>query len=473
MAMDIEFRMFHFGFMPVRDEDPNQTILLECGCRIQFEGRPVVVLSGHGHHLAPEFATEYRIPDEKWETFQKKIAALAKKAATYGNEPVTWTKTREELKGRYVELPSGKMLKVGDYLFYHVRVSGGEPKIPGWSLSAVIEHLAAGNIVSCVPGQSIPDEYRTTLATRCDHCNAKLKRNETVVIRHDDGHYVQIGKNCVAAYLGSGDPRVCLFYLEFMRSLVACSGEDEEDGGDHGPRPAAVYTPSEIIYFTFGLIGVDGWVSRKMADEKGILPTSSQLHTFLNTTNRSKLDREELEYIQAVEEKAAQHAADVPRVLAWAATLEGKSEYEHNLKLLCAEVAIRPKNVALVASSVAGWRRSQDLSARGTERREHTPSTHFGKVKERVNLDVEVIMVRPCSSDWGTSFLYVMLNAAGQRFKYFSSRELGCDTTFPGNQVRGWRATEAGDKIQLRATIKAHGEYKGEKETVLTRGELL
>src|SRR6188474_1381037 len=81
-----------------------------------------------------------------------------------------------------------------------VRVTVGEfPRANGWTFVAKIEHTVAGNLISCAPGETLDESYRTAKA-HCDHCNTQRGRTETFVIRSPEGELKQIGRNCLADF---------------------------------------------------------------------------------------------------------------------------------------------------------------------------------------------------------------------------------------------------------------------------------
>jgi hypothetical protein len=61
----------------------------------------------------------------------------------------------------------------------------------------------------------------------------------------------------------------------------------------------------------------------------------------------------------------------------------------------------------------------------------------------------------------------------------FADEQGNCIVWFTQNALciyseeRGeWGYAEVGDKVTMRATIKEHGEYKGTKQTVVTRAQV-
>lgn len=79
-------------------------------------------------------------------------------------------------------------------------------------------------------------------------------------------------------------------------------------------------------------------------------------------------------------------------------------------------------------------------------------SVHIGTVGEKIELELTVVMAM--AAGFPGSSLLIFADAAGNRFKayYSGSEEFGRDGTY-----------------KIRATVKEHTEYKGVKQTALTR----
>lgn len=64
-------------------------------------------------------------------------------------------------------------------------------------------------------------------------------------------------------------------------------------------------------------------------------------------------------------------------------------------------------------------------------------------------------------SDWGGKTLYILRTPEGALLKAFHSG--GALRTKDGRQL------DIGDTAVVKATVKKHGEYKGQKETIVNR----
>lgn len=88
------------------------------------------------------------------------------------------------------------------------------------------------------------------------------------------------------------------------------------------------------------------------------------------------------------------------------------------------------------------------------------PGEWVGTVGERTRLSVRLEKQIQCETQWGTSYLHLFKDELGNDYKWFTSKRLRNQT---GNPV------EVGDWMFVKATIKGHEEYKGRKQTVLSR----
>src|SRR3972149_3916096 len=87
-------------------------------------------------------------------------------------------------------------------------------------------------ILRNVPGETLPESWRRA-DQKCDHCGLIRKRNETFVVRHEDGTLKQIGRQCIADFLGHKGPEGMLAAAEYLFSAdgAACGAEDDDSLG--------------------------------------------------------------------------------------------------------------------------------------------------------------------------------------------------------------------------------------------------
>lgn len=89
---------------------------------------------------------------------------------------------------------------------------------------------------------------------------------------------------------------------------------------------------------------------------------------------------------------------------------------------------------------------------------------YYGNVGDKILLELTYDSRYSFDSRWGTQFIHKFKDAEGHIFVWNTGNcleRLGADGV--------WRYVELSDKLTLKGSIKDHREYKGEKETVITR----
>lgn len=350
-----------------------------------------------------------------------------------------------------------------------VEVTAERPALAGWEFLAVVEPLTGGNLIRQVPGAQIAEgelgRWREG-ALRCDHCQTIRRRTETFVVRADGsdpavaaGTYRQVGRNCLAAFLGGRSPAAIVAALSWIDLVRDAAGEPDEGGGWFGRAPA-VYDPAQFLAWVCGVIREEGWLSRHAAREQEKTSTASIALYLMDPP--SPMDRrhgpERERCLPGDEEIARAEAA-----LAWARALAPASDYERNLSLVARQPgAMKRDHAGILASAVAAHTRVLEREAeRDLARRQEAevvaraPSRHVGQVKDRLNLELTVQRVAQVPTDYGALNILSMRDDSNNLFVW----KTGSTTKKPG------------ERLKLRGTVKKHDQYRGENQTVLTRCE--
>lgn len=109
----------------------------------------------------------------------------------------------------------------------------------------------------------------------------------------------------------------------------------------------------------------------------------------------------------------------------------------------------------------------KERAARQAElERKRAASRYVGTIKERIEFEATLDIVfdfqveDPYDYNGGmiTKYIYIFRDADDNAFKWITTVSINA---------------EQGDKVTLRGTVKAHEEYKGEQQTVLTRAKIM
>ena len=391
--------------------------------------------------LAPPKGKTFRVPEENLEALREKIAKLNKEAGKLGCVPVKLDIVRtEEHKN-----PDTGVIKT----LYHVYVEGEAPKLKGWTFLGALTHAPEGNVVRLVPGRSVPESYRTS-PPKCDYCKKDwIVRRDTYIVQDESGNYKQVGGNCLADFLGHPDP---YRYASYAESLAGLSGELEEferEGGGGGIR----FVREDLEIFlaeVAAVIDKEGWVSRGSAYQKGGIATADKAFAELTTpTSRTPIRPEK------------KHIEEAKKVISYMRMeLKPTNDYQHNLKTLTAPNSFLVKEGSgIVASAVPYYRRETERRIQEERNAKQFANSQFvGEIGDRLyDVPVTVVGYQQIEGTFGVTNIIRMQDDKGNVFTWFASTG------------KTSMRMEVGQPYTISGTVKKHQEWKGLKETMLSR----
>lgn len=446
--------------------------------------------------VAPTARTEtYRIAERHLPALRVTIDRLAKRADRLGVAPIAIAVSDTPVELPYVRDDSGRLYPWRDrpgltltqaeargmirYVrFFDVAVAGATPRLAGWAFVATLQHVSGEGgerltMLRIVPSHEgdLPQKYRTASPEDCDHCRRRItSRKETFVLRHDDGRWAQVGRTCTQDFLGGENPHAVAGGLDMLLELHAtCRDFAGEGEGGFGGHVADRWSLREFLAAVAMLVRVDGWTSRGMArDRQGVRATADAAIDYLSPPPRGSLA---LQKWEKWHDECPVTEADGATAEAAIAFVRGEladrdeatvSDYEHNLRTACALASVDGKLAGIVASLITYHLRDV---ARRVERAAARTSQHVGAVKERRAWTLTLQRVIPLDGMY-PSFLHVFVDDEGNRVKWFASNKL-----LP--QVGGGEAALVeGQTYVAWATVKSHGAYQGQAETMVTRLEV-
>ena len=386
------------------------------------------------------------------------IPASATEAAKARIEKANRRLARAGIDERFTfELSEPYVTKAGDpprEMFYrdmtlsHPAISYG-----GWQFVAAVDHLETGALVRSVPGVEL-DGWRPEVS-ECDHCGTTRRRSATYLVEHEDGSRKQVGSSCMADFLGVKPAGLWALGFDPL-------AESEDDGWLSGTAYTADYASESLEVLAVALAVTDGgsdYVSRQASEWRGTPSTADavrhQLYGGARESAQERLRRARLA------ELAEQYLRDgtAEKVLEYAREMDGTGDYAANMRVLAAGEHVDFKHTALLASAVAGWARDNDRrKVREASAAAYVPG-HLAPVKEKVTghtAVVEKVVALDSYVPGGVGGSLVIMRAStGHTLKWKASTR---------------QDLSAGDKIAFTGgTVKAHEEYNGQDQTVLTR----
>jgi len=413
--------------------------------------------------MSEETKTEvYEIPSENFEALCAKIEKLNRRAKRLQVSPLHILELESIEEERTREgIPYTATIK-------RVQIVGESPVLPGWELIARLTpaEKSGYNYTRCVPGRECPAEFKTVDMLRCDHCHTRRHRKDTFVVRNTDSDkYLVVGRNCIADFLGNVSPESLLGRAELLFSAEdLCSQASEFDGFGFGG--AALSIPLSLFVATTAIFCRRfGWVSRSAArDNFDSSATADEVWNFLCPTMTADAKRSKDQFREQHSIYVSEADIDLAqKALQWARglNLDQVDGYLYNLSLSCQEELVKWKTAGLIASVLVAYNRHvEKLVELENKRKVDAHCVHVGEIKQRYSFrDCKVLSLHWFESNWGCTTLIVFRTREGNILKWWASGDREAD--FP-----------VGDCVDLVGTVKSHDEYKGRKETVLTRCSL-
>lgn len=404
----------------------------------------------------------YRIPEQNLATLQFRMAKLIRRCNRIKVAAPVLT------VGSFEDVPYKNEHGFDRVRRYYTVTleSAGRPKIDGYEFAAVLSPITdedgklLGNVLRMVPGfeGQLPERFRNA-TNYCDHCKTERRRLETFVIASEDG-FRQIGRNCLANYLGLTNPEQLAAIAEILIDADELAGMAEEDGerfgGGYVPERVAL---DEVLTVAASAIRLYGWLSNKSAKEFEKTSTSTRVREWIFG---SKKDRDNFEHKLTATDEDKKLAEDTCE---WLSTIvPGDNDYLFNLSLLAKAVSVTSKNFGIAVSAINAFSREKEREIRRNQRIEADSKSEFiGAVGDRITIENAVVLYTTTfESQYGVTHFF-KFKAQDNILVYFASNAM----------------FEQGETISsMSARVKKHenrvDKYNpdGVKQTVITRATL-
>jgi hypothetical protein len=355
-----------------------------------------------------------------------------------------------------------------DYTVHHCTVEGEAPQLQGYTLIAILEPQPnAEMLVREVPGQMCPVKYRTT-DLHCDHCGYTRRRNAVYLLHHAKKGYSQVGKQCLADFLGHSNPEAMLSAAEYLMDFAAMAGEAEDEGwGQGGGKGIRTVPVDHFVALCSILIRALGWVPRSAAyDDDDYDDSRERKGETRPTADRawdlilSPKDEKNVRFIEKHKIKVEGRDLDLADdAVSWAEKIDpdtAGSTYLHDLGVCCRQQFVTWKTHGFVASVINAYQRDQANKLRETT--DTSSSQHIGQVKQRLTIEgAKITFTKQFNSGQYPKTLVKFVDAKGNVLVWWASG-------FP-------RWIELNKTFNIVGTVSKHDEYNGQKQTELKRVE--
>jgi len=418
--------------------------------------------------------TRYAVLEWKVDHLLGLIDRLNRKARKLGCAEIHATVAGEE----YKTFPPRKLYPGDDFpappriiRFVLLDIEGDAPSLNGWTFIGTVEHGEGpnggkANILRAVPGHTIPEDYRHT-APVCEHCRTARYRRDTYVVQHEDGTTKQIGKQCLKDFLGHASPHQYAAFAVSVAELFAdldytCPDEDSVEYSGHGGG-YWYFEASHYLPWVVASIRAYGWKSATQARDYGGIATASAAIDCMMERDQTKVKDE----AKPTDADAALAEAALAWIHAADAEWYADNQYRTNLYYLAQREFLGFRDLGLIASLIPTYTKAMQIELE--QKKARAESHHIGEVGKRGTWTMTCTRIHETDGgQFGPTYITSFIEGDGNRVVWFASaapRYLvdGCCEAY----------VEQGDVVEIKATVKEHGEYKGIPQTIITRAKIL
>ena len=384
----------------------------------------------------------YAIHEDHFLEVEKKLTKVMRKCAKLGN-PFTFEVVGSEIRTRKV---NGKE---EHHRFNLVNVEG-TAHVDGWEFIATLEIHSGGNVIRRYNTEvDLPDYFRTS-PNICEHCNTSRARKNLYVIRNTEtNEFKQVGGNCLNLYTNG-------LSLEYVTAYMDGVIELDKFNGVFCSSGTTYYPVDEVISYAAYIIGKTGYFNTQ-----AVLPTKTLTALMLNNgmakgveyvNDCLKNSRFDVRF--NAEDFTRDNSDEVNAIIEYYKSLEDNSEFMHNVKIMLNEGYVSYKGLGYLCFLPQGYTKYKEREA-AKAKRLLEKRIHWGEVGQRYkNISVDSVRkVAAFDTDCGVMRIYNII--------------------IEGGTVLTWKTSSYLEEVekgaQIAFTVKAHSEYKGQKQTEITR----
>lgn len=388
----------------------------------------------------------YEIFEGNMERLEKKLNRIFNKCKAFGCN-FHYAQIGETFK----ELVDDKGKK---YMARFIQVEAeGTAVINDWEFVASVEHTENGNIFKGVQNIEVPARYYDSKPV-CEHCFSNRYRKYTYIVHNKvTGEFKQVGKSCLKDFTHGMSAEAIAQYISLFDSLIQGNVPEPGYAVEHylSRDEYLAYAAETIRHFGYVKSGSDeqSTASRAMdyyEASKGHAVTKSYLEHLQNEMIKIGFNPESPEITKLVKD-----------ALEWIGAQKGVTNYIHNLKTACSLEYVSYRNFGLLASLFPAYNRALKNSREYTHNRPESHSEHVGNVGDTISFRSESVRcMASWETDYGTKRLLKMADESGNVFIWKT----------------GVIVNDTSDVI-VTGEIKAHDEFRGVKQTELTRCKIV
>ena len=392
---------------------------------------------------------EYKIPACNMESLREKLSKIERKCKKYNCE---FYFVEKETIFEEDERQKGTFNK-----FIIIDVSG-TAKINNWEFIAEIEHETTGNIIFGT-GKAFPKRFYNATC-ECEHCKvARYRKNTYIVHNIETDEYKQVGKACLKDFTNGLSAEAVANYESYFKSIS--DYEDLDFCGNYGN--SYYFKTAEILPYAFEVVKKYGYVKSTEFNS-----TKEKVYDFFLCENfPARLNSKKREYIISEIErtgfngKSSENIEKSEKAVKWIFSQNPENDYIANLQNVLKVEYFDNKFLGIVSSVPAVYNKAVEREEKQKAEKTKTAKSEFiGKEKERITIKVDTCKcVYSYDTEYGYMHIYQMIDESGNVLTWKTGTVLENDCFEKPFTMTG--------------TVKKHSDYKGTKQTELTRCKIV
>ena len=271
-----------------------------------------------------------------------------------------------------------------------------------------------------------------------------------VILRNlESSEFIQVGSTCVADFLGMTTVESYLTWLNIAAQVASDLDDLENECGGIGRYTERCYPIDEFIGAASIIIRRFGWMPKSKAIHESdstayqtwelLRPPSgpSEAHS-----KQKWIDENELFVVERDNRRAA-------AAIKWIESIEAGSNYLHNLQVIVKKGYVIHREAGFAASLLTAYQKTVEQDAQPVSR-------YLGVVGQRYRFEnLTVKAMRSFDGEYGVKTMVRFDDSSGNAVVWWATGE------------PEW--LETGDTVTVAGTVKKHDEYRGTKQTFLSR----
>lgn len=394
----------------------------------------------------------YYIYEDYFINVEKKLKRIGKKCEKHGN-PFTFNVIGTEIK----EVVDRETQEKRHYKFVVIEVEG-TAKINDYECVAVLENHEHGNVIRRINTEiEIPERFLTT-DNICEHCNSKRPRKELYIIHNiKTNEFKQVGSSCLTLYTNGLNAEYVASYIDGITEL------EEYNGAVFGSTKYYI-SVNEVVEYALEIINKIGYfnsnsnlptkylVGEMVSGSNDLLKRIESINKMLEK-NRLAISFNKDDFHKDNTEEEAK------KIIEYYLSLENDGEFINNVQVILKDGYVEWQNLGFLCYLPEGYSKYIKKEIEKAKRIEvDEKSNHFGEVGKRYK-DINVYkmeMLTSFDTQYGCMYIYKIVLDSGDILIWKTS-----------NWVDDYVKAQS-----ITFTVKEHSEYKGVKQTEVTRCKL-